>query len=108
MFEGSHLPLMSWFKAMELVFSQPDITVKEVQRAIRTSYKTAWIVRKLILGLPEHDQRGHWRGPHRQRSTTGKPRRWIRHEDLLHYPEQAHRSIDQIRRSLHGLLLLIS
>jgi transposase-like protein len=74
-FERTHLPLRKWFSAIALVFDQPAITVKALQRQLLTTYKTAWIIRKILRDIPAY-QSG-WLLGLQQPTKFRRKRRWI-------------------------------
>ncbi|WP_068783533.1 transposase [Paenibacillus phocaensis] len=43
-FEGTHLPLMKWFQALELFLLPDGISAVRLSQAIRVTYKTAWLM----------------------------------------------------------------
>jgi transposase-like protein len=51
---GSHLPLLTWFRAITAIWKKPELSIKELQRQIGITYKTAWAInyriRKAIRG----------------------------------------------------------
>jgi transposase-like protein len=54
-FEWSHLPLRKWFSAISLVLSNPDITIRRLQKEISTTYKTAWILKWIITNIETYE-----------------------------------------------------
>lgn len=60
--EGSKLPLSAWLQASHMLNALPKtVTVREVERALGVTYKTAWIMVQKLLGAVED-----YRGPLRQ------------------------------------------
>jgi hypothetical protein len=45
---GSHLPLLKWFRAITAIWRKPDLSIKELQRQIGITYKTAWSIKHRI------------------------------------------------------------
>ncbi|RRJ61727.1 hypothetical protein EHV15_01105 [Paenibacillus oralis] len=43
-FEGTHLPLLKWFKALELFLLEGGISAMRLSKVIRVTYKTAWLL----------------------------------------------------------------
>ncbi|WP_068783884.1 transposase [Paenibacillus phocaensis] len=44
MFEGTHLPLMKWFQALELFLLPDGISATRLSKEIQVTYKTAWLM----------------------------------------------------------------
>jgi hypothetical protein len=50
MFHRSHLPLKTWFKAIDMVMaSDRDVSATELQHALELPYKTAWNLKNRII-----------------------------------------------------------
>ncbi|MCM3700372.1 transposase [Paenibacillus macerans] len=43
-FEGTHLPLLKWFEALELFLLPDGISARRLSQVIRVTYKTAWLM----------------------------------------------------------------
>ncbi|MCM3700480.1 transposase [Paenibacillus macerans] len=43
-FEGTHLPLLKWFEALDLFLLEGGISAIRLSQVIRVTYKTAWLV----------------------------------------------------------------
>ncbi|WP_178023282.1 transposase [uncultured Paenibacillus sp.] len=43
-FEGTHLPLLKWFQALELFLLPDGISAMRLSQVIRVTYKTAWLM----------------------------------------------------------------
>ncbi|RRJ62469.1 IS1595 family transposase [Paenibacillus oralis] len=43
-FEGTHLPLLKWFNALELFLLEDGISAIRLSQVIRVTYKTAWLL----------------------------------------------------------------
>ncbi|MCM3699750.1 transposase [Paenibacillus macerans] len=43
-FEGTHLPLVKWFQALELFLLPDGISALRLRQVIRVTYKTAWLM----------------------------------------------------------------
>ncbi|RRJ65767.1 IS1595 family transposase [Paenibacillus oralis] len=43
-FEGTHLPLLKWFNALELFLLEDGISALRLSQVIRVTYKTAWLM----------------------------------------------------------------
>ncbi|MCM3703011.1 transposase [Paenibacillus macerans] len=43
-FEGTHLPLLKWFKALELFLLEGGISAMRLSQVTRVTYKTAWLL----------------------------------------------------------------
>jgi transposase-like protein len=53
-FHDSHLPLKKWFRAVVMVNSaNEDLSAKELQRQLDTTYKTAWYMLRRIRLLQQ-------------------------------------------------------
>jgi transposase-like protein len=49
MIHGTHLPLTKWFLAVYIICSAPKrVSAKDLQRKLKTSYKTAWKMKRSI------------------------------------------------------------
>jgi hypothetical protein len=46
--ERSHLPLLTWFRAITAIWNKPELSIKELQRQIGITYKTAWSINHRI------------------------------------------------------------
>ena len=44
-FEGSRVPLLKWFIAIELMKKNPEMSVRELQRELDVAYQTAWRIK---------------------------------------------------------------
>lgn len=57
-FEGTHLPLLKWFQALELFLLPDGISAMRLSQVIRVTYKTAWLMlHKIRYTLGEFDAR---------------------------------------------------
>ncbi|OMG43047.1 hypothetical protein BK140_44760, partial [Paenibacillus macerans] len=57
-FEGTHLPLVKWFQALELFLMEGGISALRLRQVIRVAYKTAWLVlHKIRHAAGEFDAR---------------------------------------------------
>ncbi|MCK8489407.1 transposase [Paenibacillus sp. MBLB2552] len=57
-FEGTHLPLLKWFHALELFLLPDGISAMRLSQVIRVTYKTAWLMlHKIRYTLGEFDAR---------------------------------------------------
>ncbi len=57
-FEGTHLPLLKWFQALELFLLPDGISAMRLSQVIRVTYKTAWLMlHKIRYSLGEFDAR---------------------------------------------------
>lgn len=57
-FEGTHLPLLKWFQALELFLLPDGISATQLCQVIRVTYKTAWLVlHKIRHAIGETDAR---------------------------------------------------
>ncbi|MBW4840425.1 MAG: transposase [Paenibacillaceae bacterium] len=57
-FEGTHLPLLKWFQALELFLLPDGISAMRLSQVIRVTYKTAWLMlHKIRYTLGECDAR---------------------------------------------------
>ncbi|RRJ64902.1 hypothetical protein EHV15_19750 [Paenibacillus oralis] len=57
-FEGTHLPLLKWFKALELFLLEGGISALRLSKVIRVTYKTAWLMlHKIRHAVGEFDAR---------------------------------------------------
>ncbi|MBM6995359.1 transposase [Paenibacillus sp. DXFW5] len=57
-FEGTHLPLLKWFQAMELFLLPDGISAMRLSRVIHVTYKTAWLMlHKIRHAIGEFDTR---------------------------------------------------
>ncbi|MCH1641922.1 transposase [Paenibacillus timonensis] len=57
-FEGTHLPLLKWFQALELFLLPDGISAMRLSKVIRVTYKTAWLMlHKIRHTLGEFDAR---------------------------------------------------
>ncbi|MCH1642424.1 transposase [Paenibacillus timonensis] len=55
-FEGTHLPLLKWFQALELFLHPDGISAMRLSQVIRVTYKTAWLMlHKIRYALGEFD-----------------------------------------------------
>lgn len=55
-FEGTHLPLLKWFHALELFLLPDGISAMRLSQVIRVTYKTAWLMlHKIRYTLGEVD-----------------------------------------------------
>ncbi|RRJ64537.1 hypothetical protein EHV15_17590 [Paenibacillus oralis] len=62
-FEGTHLPLLKWFKALELFLLEDGISAMRLSKVIRVTYKTAWLMlHKIRHSVGEFDARELLRG----------------------------------------------
>ncbi|MCM3699334.1 transposase [Paenibacillus macerans] len=43
-FEGTHLPLLKWFEALDLFLLEGGISALRLRQVIRVTYKTAWLM----------------------------------------------------------------
>ncbi|MCM3698971.1 transposase [Paenibacillus macerans] len=43
-FEGTHLPLLKWFEALDLFLLEGGISAMRLSQVIRVTYKTAWLL----------------------------------------------------------------
>jgi transposase-like protein len=50
-FHHSHLPLMKWFLVLQFLYLDRTVATQTIQRLTGVTYKTAWKMRKQILGL---------------------------------------------------------
>ncbi|MGP0584630.1 transposase [Paenibacillus timonensis] len=58
LFEGTHLPLLKWFQAIELFLLPDGISAMRLHQAIRVTYKTAWLMlHKIRHAVGEFDAR---------------------------------------------------
>jgi hypothetical protein len=46
--ERSHLPLLTWFRAITAIWKKPELSIKELQRQMKITYKTAWSINHRI------------------------------------------------------------
>ncbi len=46
--ERSHLPLLKWFRAITAIWKKPELSIKELQRQMKITYKTAWSINHRI------------------------------------------------------------
>ncbi|WP_068782756.1 transposase [Paenibacillus phocaensis] len=57
-FEGTHLPLLKWFQALELFLLPDGISAMRLCQVIRVTYKTAWLMlHKIRHAIGEFDAR---------------------------------------------------
>jgi transposase-like protein len=57
-FEGTHLPLLKWFQALELFLLPDGISAMRLSQVIRVTYKTAWLMlHKIRHAMGEFDAR---------------------------------------------------
>ncbi|MGZ7444376.1 transposase [Paenibacillus sp. TH7-28] len=57
-FEGTHLPLLKWFQALELFLLPDGISAMRLRQVIRVTYKTAWLMlHKIRHAVGEFDAR---------------------------------------------------
>ncbi|RRJ63343.1 hypothetical protein EHV15_10750 [Paenibacillus oralis] len=57
-FEGTHLPLLKWFNALELFLLDGGISAMRLSKVIRVTYKTAWLMlHKIRHAVGEFDIR---------------------------------------------------
>ncbi|WP_082691541.1 transposase [Paenibacillus rubinfantis] len=57
-FEGTHLPLLKWFQALELFLLPDGISAMRLSQVIRVTYKTAWLMlHKIRHAVGEFDAR---------------------------------------------------
>ncbi|RRJ65647.1 IS1595 family transposase [Paenibacillus oralis] len=57
-FERTHLPLLKWFKALELFLLPDGISAMRLSQVIRVTYKTAWLMlHKIRHAVGEFDAR---------------------------------------------------
>ncbi|WP_415841634.1 transposase, partial [Paenibacillus macerans] len=57
-FEGTHLPLVKWFQALELFLLPDGISALRLRQVIRVAYKTAWsMLHKIRHAVGEFDAR---------------------------------------------------
>ncbi|MGZ7442908.1 transposase [Paenibacillus sp. TH7-28] len=57
-FEGTHLPLVKWFQALELFLLPDGISALRLSQVIRVTYKTAWLMlHKIRHAVGEFDAR---------------------------------------------------
>jgi transposase-like protein len=58
LFEGTHLPLLKWFQAIELFLLPDGISAMRLHQEIRVTYKTAWLMlHKIRHAVSEFDAR---------------------------------------------------
>ncbi|MCK8488191.1 transposase [Paenibacillus sp. MBLB2552] len=58
LFEGTHLPLLKWFQTIELFLLPDGISAMRLHKAIRVTYKTAWLMlHKIRHAVGEFDAR---------------------------------------------------
>lgn len=53
-FHKSSIPLSQWFDAINLLYTQHDVSAKSLQRRLHCTYKTAWRMRSKIRALLAH------------------------------------------------------
>ncbi|GBK60946.1 MULTISPECIES: transposase [Paenibacillus] len=57
-FEGTHLPLLKWFEALDLFLLEGGISALRLSKVIRVTYKTAWsMLHKIRHAVGEFDAR---------------------------------------------------
>ncbi|RRJ65254.1 IS1595 family transposase [Paenibacillus oralis] len=57
-FEGTHLPLLKWFEALELFLLPDGISARRLSQVIEVTYKTAWLMlHKIRHAAGEFDAR---------------------------------------------------
>ncbi|MGZ7444098.1 transposase, partial [Paenibacillus sp. TH7-28] len=57
-FEGTHLPLLKWFEALDLFLLEGGISAMRLSQVTRVTYKTAWLMlHKIRHAVGEFDAR---------------------------------------------------